>query len=189
MRLSLILTTAVAAVALSGCDQMPRIALVYPDKAPSCAQPAKPACPVTQATATPAVEVPAAKIPAEPVMAPEPVVRKVVARAAMHHAAQAERRERWSSETYAGGPAPAPPYDGQVVVPEPHAYARVERQETEHYAERQESYGYSSGGYASGGYGPVGPPQAVPCPCGPQLAAGRDRDGFLTWPGKLAQRP
>ncbi|HQN50730.1 MAG TPA: hypothetical protein PK913_06700, partial [Phenylobacterium sp.] len=95
-------------------------------------------------------------------------------------------------------------------VPETHAYARVDAQETrtERYSERQESYGYVQGGHAQGayvengyaqggyvqggyvqsGYAQGGPPRG-PCPCGPTPAAGRDRDGFLTWPGKLAQRP
>ena len=217
MRLSLILTAALAAVALSGCDQLPRLALVPPGKAACCQCAAKPACPETAQAAAPQ-PVPAAKIPAAPVMAPEATVERVVVRHKTRHAVERRahvRRETWS-ETYAGGPPPAPAYDGQVVVPDRRAYARIDEQETrtERYSEHQEAYGYSSGGYAQGGYAQggyaqggyaqggyaqggyaqgYGPPPAYPrgCPgaCGPQPAAGRDRDGFLTWPGKLAQRP
>jgi hypothetical protein len=135
--------------------------------------------------------------------APAPARRHVVRAVARAESHGHVRRE---ATVIAGGPPPAPPYDGQVYVPEPRAYARVDEQETrtEHYAERQESYGYTQGGYVQGGYvqggyaqggyvqgGYVqaGPPRGAPCPCRPQPAAGRDRDGFLTWPGKLAQRP
>ncbi|MFD1191093.1 hypothetical protein [Phenylobacterium conjunctum] len=210
MRLSLILTAALTALVLSGCDQLPRIAVLPPKSGDccQCATPAKSACPTTTAAAPAAV--PAAKIPAEPVMEAEaptaPVQRRHVVRA--HSQAQVQVRRQ--TLTYAGGPAPAPAYDGQVYVPETHAYARVDAQETrtERYSERQESYGYVQGGHAQGayvengyaqggyvqggyvqsGYAQGGPPRG-PCPCGPTPAAGRDRDGFLTWPGKLAQRP
>lgn len=203
MRLSLILTAALTAVVLSGCDQLPRIALLPPKSGDccQCATTAKSACPAATAAAPAAV--PAAKIPAEPVMEAEaapatPAPRRHLVRA--HTQARVHTRTEAQTLAYAGGPAPAPAFDGQVYVPEAHAYARVDAQETrtEHYSERQESYGYVQGGhaqsgyvqngYAQGGYAQGGPPRG-PCPCGPTPAAGRDRDGFLTWPGKLAQRP
>ena len=216
MRLSLILTAAVTALVLSGCDQLPRIAVIPPEKAGDrqCVPAAKPACPTTTTQASgPAI--PAAKIPSEPVMEPEAPRRHLahtqarVQAKARTYATAAVRSHR-EVRTYAGGPAPAPAYDGQVYVPPPRAYARVEEQETrtEHYAQHQEAYGYTSGGYgqgyaqggyaqggyvqggyASNGYAQPGYVRGAPCPCGPQPAAGRDRDGFLTWPGKLAQRP
>ncbi len=205
MRLSLILTATLTALVLSGCDQLPRIA-VLPPKSGDCCQCAttgKSACPTATAAAPAAV--PAAKIPAEPVMEAEAPAAPVQRRHVVRAHSQAKVQVRRQTLAYAGGPAPAPAYDGQVYVPETHAYARVDEQETrtERYSERQESYGYVQGGhaqssyaqngyaqngYAQNGYAQGGPPRG-PCPCGPTPAAGRDRDGFLTWPGKLAQRP
>jgi uncharacterized membrane protein YgcG len=57
----------------------------------------------------------------------------------------------------------------------------VERSESSSSYERREG-GYSSGSVSGGGY-VSGGSYGEDCNCRPQ-AAGRDRQGFLTWPGK-----
>ncbi|MCI3134063.1 hypothetical protein [Phenylobacterium aquaticum] len=120
--------------------------------------------------------------------APRRVFHRVVAHR-QHAIAEVRQYAYAHEEGFAGGPRPAPPYDGQVEAPERRAYARIESEsrysETERYSEESRAYGASGSAYG-GGY--VQTARAV-CACGPVPAAGRDRNGFLTWPGKPAARP
>ena len=95
--------------------------------------------------------------------------------------------------------APAPEYDGYIDVPDRRIEGRVEDRETfsERYSEQSEGYGGRryAGGYehhgghrARGGYD-IGGGERDCGDCAPREAAGRDRNGFLTWPGKVPARP
>lgn len=196
MRLSLI-PISLALLALGACDSVTKLAQGQaPAAAPAC-RPAEtaPACPGMAAeapkTATAVAEI--APYPAGPYVAVErPVARRVFHRAVAHrqHAQALTEVRQYAyarEETLAGGPRPAPPYDGQVEVPERRAYARIESEsrysETARYSEESRAYGASAYG---GGYVQTA---RTDCACGPVPAAGRDHNGFLTWPGKPAARP
>ncbi|WP_304165179.1 hypothetical protein [Phenylobacterium aquaticum] len=213
MRLSLIPLTA-ALLALGACDSVTRLAgLQAPPAAPAChpapaAPQAAPACPTMSpeapapATATAVIE----PYPAGPYVTVERTATRRVYHRVVAHRQQAQaitqvRRYVYARvEQFAGGPRPAPPYDGQVDVPERHAYARVDTETrysesarytlSEEHGYAAQGGGYQSSGYAmqGGGYG-YGHAAGADCGCGPQPAAGRDRNGFLTWPGKSAARP
>lgn len=183
MRLPLI--AVILALPLAACDEMSKFVLVQKDaKACCCAveQACKPA--VAEAPAPVAAPVQTAAAEPEPVVraAPRRIFHRAVHRRGLQEHAVVEYAYK---EELAGGPRPAPPYDAQIEVPATHAYARVDREERyeERYASREESYGYEArqGGYVSGG--------ADGCSaCVPRPAAGRDRQGYLTWPGKVASR-
>jgi len=75
---------------------------------------------------------------------------------------------------------------------EQRAYSGAQR---ESYAYHQGGYGYRSGGgyqgqgYQAQGYQTQGyQAQGADCRCTGTPAAGRDRDGYLTWPGKTESR-
>jgi hypothetical protein len=198
MRLSLI-PISLALLALGACDSVTKLAQRQaPAAAPACRPvDTAPACPGMAAEAPKAATAVAeiAPYPAGPYVAVErPVARRVFHRVVAHRQrAQALTEVRQYAyareETLAGGPRPAPPYDGQVEVPERRAYARIESEsrysETAHYSEESRAYA-SSGSAYGGGYVQAA---RTDCACGPVPAAGRDRNGFLTWPGKPAARP
>lgn len=194
MRHSLI-PISLALLALGGCDSVTKLAQrQVPAAAPAC-RPAEvaPACP-SMAPAAPAPATAVAEIapyPAGPqVVVEHPPARRIFHRVVAHRQraqaiTQVRRYAYASHDEFAGGP---PPYDGQVEVPERRVYARVEADsrysESERYSERvSQTYAASGGGYA------YAQGASVDCGCEAGPAAGRDHNGFLTWPGKSAARP
>lgn len=196
MRLRTLLP-ALAFLALAACDSKGLLQTAQTPAKPQtcCCQAAAAACPPA-ATPTPAVA-------QAPVMTPEPAVyvppapRKAIRRHAVRRVAHAAYGEGGYAEVreyaYAGGRVPAPAYDGYVEVPDRRVQGyseSVEETYRERYSERSErsSDRYAErGGYESrGGYDAR---SGRDCDCGPREAAGRDRYGFLTWPGKVPARP
>jgi hypothetical protein len=84
---------------------------------------------------------------------------------------------------YARNPAPPVVYRG-LYRQEQAVYSGARQ---EGYAYQQRSHGYQSGSaYHSGATYHQG--GGADCNCGGAPAAGRDRDGYLTWPGKTESR-
>lgn len=198
MRLRTLLP-ALAFLALAACDSKGLLQTAQAPAKPQacCCQAAATACPPAAAP-TPAVVQPPAMTPERAVYVP-PAPPKAVRRHAVRRVAHAVHREGGYAEVreyaYAGGRPPAPAYDGYVEVPERHirGYSEsVETQETyrERYSEQSENsssrYAERGGYEARAGYDARG---GRDCDCGPREAAGRDRYGFLTWPGKVPARP
>lgn len=206
------LIPALAFLALAACDSTGALKIA---QAPA-AKPADCCCkPVTTAATCPPAAAPTPVAAQPTVMAPEP--QRPVYRPAVHHQAarpvvrrvahvQRDQVQREYGEvreyayaqqrSYAAIPAPA--YDDYVEVPDRRIHGRVmsvEAQETssEYYSEQSEAYSSSgrryAGGYEErGGYEHRGGGRDCGG-CGPREAAGRDRNGFLTWPGKVPARP
>ena len=206
------LIPALAFLALAACDSTGALKIA---QAPA-AKPTDCCCkPVTTAATCPPAAAPT-PIAAQPTaMAPEP--ERPVYRPAVHHQAarpavrrvahvQRDQVQREYGEvreyayaqqrSYAATPAPA--YDDYVEVPDRRIHGRVmsvEARETssEYYSEQSEAYGsggrrYAGGYEERGGYAHRGGGRDCGG-CGPREAAGRDRNGFLTWPGKVPARP
>ena len=201
---------ALAVLALAACDSTGALRIA---QAPA-AKPADTCCckAATDAPACPpaAVQTPAAAPPTA--MAPEPerpayrpaVHRQSVHRQAPHRVAHLrrddDRREYGEVREYAYAQQrsyeAAPAYDGYADVSDRRIQGRVvsvEARESsrERYSEQSEGYGrrYAGGYEAYGGYGYGGRGGSRGCDCAPREAAGRDRNGFLTWPGKVPARP
>lgn len=166
MRLKMIGLAGVSLLLLAGCGRNPPLAQA--DNG-ACVQ--KPVC------AAPAQSPPVATTPPSRYDAPRP-------RRAVRYGAR-----RWRSGGGDRYEAEARDY-GQVYSTGDTRYAgvRVQVQSSDSYASSSQSdTTYSSYGgaavYVSGGQGVAG---GCPGPCGTgrPRAAGRDRDGYLTWPSK-----
>jgi hypothetical protein len=95
------------------------------------------------------------------------------------HAYRYERREDGYAQDdyrYERRESGHPPYVDERADDRAYRYERREGSMERSGSSSSYESGYSSGGYVSGGY-------VDDCNCRPQ-AAGRDRQGFLTWPGK-----
>lgn len=192
VRLSLIASLSLAAVALAGCnfgksEQAPPPVAAASAKAPACDCPAGEAAAETRKASLKATTTASAARPAR------------VTRVA--HRARGERFEQRTgggyyaerSEELAGGPYHRR-YAGGAVVSVEESETSSERYRYRETGERWGSgsgYAYgspsSSGGYAEGygrDGGRYGPPPRPHHRRGYQLA-GVDRDGYLTWPGKV----
>ena len=210
------LMPALAFFALAACDSTGALKIAQaPAAKPAdcCCKPATTAaaCPPAAAP-TPIAAQPTAMAPEPERPAYRPAVHRQAARPAVRRVAHVPRdqiqREYGEVREYAyaqqrsyAAPA-APAYDDYVEVPDRRLHGRVmsvEARETssEHYSEQysEQSEAYSSGGrrYAGGyeergGYDSRGGGRGCGG-CGPREAAGRDRNGFLTWPGKVPARP
>lgn len=211
------LVPALAFLALAACDSTGALKIAQAPAAQPADCCCKPV--TTAATCPPAAApTPIAAQPTVMAPEPERVVHRPTAhRPAAHHQAarpavrrvahvQRDQVERESGEvreyayaqqrSYAAPPAPA--YDDYVEVPDRRIQGRVmsvEARETssERYSEHSEAYGSGSRRYAGGyedrgGYDSRGDGRGCNT-CGPREAAGRDRNGFLTWPGKVPARP
>lgn len=181
-----------------------------------CTPAATPASCPPAAAPTPIAAQPTAMAPEPEQPAYRPAVHRQAARPAARRVAHIQHRpaerdvERDYGEVREYGYAqqrsyaavPAPEYDSYVDVPDRRIQGRVvsiEDRETfsERYSEQSESSGgrrYAGGyehhgGYQErGGYGSRGGRRGCGG-CAPREAAGRDRNGFLTWPGKVPARP
>lgn len=218
MRLAPFLPVA-AALALSACGEQPTPKPPLPSKPVTAAPPVvAPPAPVAQAPACvprPAVVCPSATPPAKVAKASRP--RKAArAQPRRSHVVQKggeertynrihtedrqggyreggryeHREESYREEGYREDRGPPAGYRSEY-------YAYGDSGAGAHYAQRygwEYREGYAEGyrrGYAHGGpdrRGPGGPPPPRP-PRPRDEAAGRDVDGFLTWPGKVPDRP
>ncbi|WP_340644501.1 hypothetical protein [Phenylobacterium sp.] len=206
------LIPALAVLALAACDSTGALKIA---QAPA-AKPADCCCkPVTTTASCPPVDAPTPVAAQPAAMTPEP--ERVVHRpAAPHRPARpaarrmapvqrdhvqreyAEVRQYGAAQQRTYVAAPEPVYETYVEVPDLRGQVRVvsaEAHETygERYAEQSEGYGsgdhrYAGGYEARGGYEQRGGGRGCGG-CAPREAAGRDRNGFLTWPGKVPARP
>lgn len=210
------LVPALAFLALAACDSTGALKIAQaPAAKPAdcCCKPVTTAatCPPTAAP-TPIAAQPTAMTPepervihrpAAPHRAARPAVRRVAyARHGQVEREYGEVREYAYAQQQRSYAAPA--YDGYVDVPDRRIQGRVvsvEEQETssERYSEQSEAYSSGSRRYAGGyeqrggydergGYDSRGEGRGCGG-CAPREAAGRDRNGFLTWPGKVPARP
>lgn len=207
------LMPALAVLALAACDSTGalRIAQAPAAKPADCcckAATAPAACPPAGAP-TPIAAQPSAMTPEperpvyRPVVHRQPVAHRPAARRVAHvQRDYGEVREYAYAQQRSYEAVPASAYDGYVDVPDRRIQGRVvsiEERETssERYSEQSEGYSSGSrryaGGYeARGGYEERGYDGRGGRGCGgcaPREAAGRDRNGFLTWPGKVPARP
>jgi hypothetical protein len=178
MRLKMIGLAGVSLLLLAGCNgKSPK---VQADNA--CVQ--KPVC------ATPA-QPPAATTPPPETYAPVPRPRRAVryrsARWSSGGGSYSRRTTSYvGSSDYEGGTRDY----GQIYSAGDTRYAgtRVQVQSSDSYAQSSQSettYSSYGGGYAGGSvYVSGGPGGCDPCRAGRVRAAGRDRDGYLTWPSK-----
>ena len=211
------LIPALAFFGLAACDSTGalKIALAPAAKpADCCCKPAPTAatCPPAAAP-TPIAAQPTAMAsePERPVYRPavhrqaaRPTVRRVASvQRAQIERAQVERhygevREYAYAQQRSYAVPSAPAYDDYVEVPDRRIHGgvmSVDERETsgEYYSEQSEAYSsggrrYAAGYEQRGGYDSRG--DGRDCGgCAPREAAGRDRNGFLTWPGKVPARP
>lgn len=181
-----------------------------------CKPAATPASCPPAAAPTPIADQPTAMTPEPKQPAYRPAVHRQAARPAARRVTQVQRpdaeraverdygevREYAYAQQRSYAAAPAPEYDGYVDVQDRRIQGRVvsvEDRETfsERYSEQSESSGgrrYAGGyehhgGYQErGGYDSRGGGRGCGG-CAPRESAGRDRNGFLTWPGKVPARP
>lgn len=205
------LIPALAFLALTACDSTGALKIAQAPAAPSvdccCKAPAVAAsCPPA---ATPVAAQPTAMTPEPERVVYRPAPRQpAVRRDTVRRMAHVQRddgqgqygpvREYAYAEERSYAAAPAPAYDGYVEVSDRRGQGqvvRVEDQGSETYSEQSEGYSSGSRRYAGGyeergGYEHRGGQRGGRgCDCGPREAAGRDRNGFLTWPGKVPARP
>ena len=200
MRIRLLIPFA-AFLALAGCSE---------PKTPKPRLPSTVTAPITQ-PARPDLTLapPAAACPPQPVLVCPPVAAPVQARRVKHvkpaarHAAhqghrhtQGRHHHRHHQDGYPPPPPPLPPPSAQPAQPpqddryveDAHMHAYGQDGAVAHYARPDAPRvpdRYSAGGADQGGtaYARAG------C-CRPgEEAAGRDANGFLTWPGKVPARP
>ncbi len=193
------LIPALAFLMLGACDSNGALKIALAPTAPVAANcccatnPAVAACPTTP---PPAAAAPAAAPP--PAMAPEPAAyrpaaHRVRARQVAHR--EGHYRDEGHQQAYAGGYVAVPARDEYVEIPASQIYGQgqvVELREVyqEAYSERAQGYGEevvyeSPDAYARHHDRSRGCDRG----CAPAEAAGRDRYGFLTWPGKVPARP
>ena len=211
MRLRLLIP-ALAFLALAACDSTGalRIAQAPAAKPVDCcckAATTAASCPPADA-ALPIAAQPTAMTPEPEQPVYRPAVHHAPARPAVRRVAHVQRdhvqreygevREYAYTQQRSYEAAPAPAYDGYVEVPDRRIQGHVvsvEDRETasERYSEQSEGYSSDSRRYAGGyeqrgGYDGRGVGRGCGG-CAPRQAAGRDRNGFLTWPGKVPARP
>ena len=164
-----------AVLALAACDSNGAL-ITAKASAPAAAPAARcaPALPACAPAATPTPTTP-------PVMAPEPAVHRPAPRKAPRHVKH-QRHEpgytRVGHQEYAR--APASEYEGYVYVPHGGGSNAGYQAETVY----EEAYSEGSAGH--GGYEVH---RGCGGGCAPREAAGRDRNGYLTWPGKVPANP
>lgn len=197
-----------AFLALAACDSTGALKIAQaPAAKPAdcCCKAVAVSCPPA---ATPIAAQPAAMTPEpqrvvyRPAPHRQPAVRRETVRRVAHVQRDYGQREQVREYAYAQQRSyqAAPAYDGYVDVPDRQVQGQVvivEDQGSESYSQQSEGYSSGSRRYAGGyeergGYEQRGGQRGGGrgCnTCGPREAAGRDRNGFLTWPGKVPARP
>ena len=204
------LIPALAFLALAACDSTGALKIAQAPaaktadcccKAPSVATSCPP--PATPIAAQPTAMTPEPERVVYRTAPSQPAVRRETVRRVAHVQRDYGQREQIREYAYAQQRSyeAAPAYDGYADVPDRRVQGQVvivEDQGAQSYSQQSESYSsgarrYAGGYEERGGYEQRGGYDRRSggrgCDCGPREAAGRDRNGFLTWPGKVPARP